>query len=284
MGIINTTWQTVWHKGLRRPYKLAKPIDIGQDRFGKEVTILLLHGLAARATKWDPVVKLLAHDARYRIVAFDLLGFGASPKPEHVSYTIEDHARAIIASLDRSAKAQPMIVVGHSMGCLLATHIAAHHPNLVQHLVLYEPPLFADSPEFRSHAKRRQLYFALFEMLIKRPRLFFQYSKWLNRLDDSLPTEPNTADWHAFRSSLENTIMQQTAYNELRDIALPTEIIYGKYDLIVTRKEVKNMLAHNPNIRFHMVNDKHDITKRSAQQIHRIIVEITQASGSNAAS
>lgn len=207
----------------------------------------------------------------YRLIAFDLLGFGRSPKPAHLRYAVHDHVSSVMASLERSVKNDKIIIIGHSMGCLIASHIATLYPEMVKRLVLYEPPLFADSPEFRSHSKRRQFYFSLYSMLIKRPHLYFRYSKLANRRRAALALQTSPDDWNAFSRSLQNTIMEQTAYDELRDITVPTDIIYGKYDFIVTRKEVKDMLKANPNIAFHLVNEMHDITPRSAHYIDLLL-------------
>lgn len=229
--------------------------------------MLLIHGLAAKAEVWEPLVSLLEKQGTYRLIAFDLLGFGRSPKPQHLRYTVHDHVSSVMASLERSVKDDKIIVIGHSMGCLIASHMATLYPNMVKRLILYEPPLFADSPEFRSHRKRRQFYFALYGMLIKRPHLYFRYSKLTNRRKKAVALQTSPDDWNAFSQSLQNTIMEQTAYKELRTITVPTDIIYGKYDFIVTRKEVKDMLKANPHIVFHLVKEMHDITQRSARYI-----------------
>ena len=61
--------------------------------------------------------------------------------------------------------------------------------------------------------------------------------------------------------------MDQRAYDELKAVEVPTDIIYGKFDLVVTRSEVKDMLKANPNVKFHLVNEMHDITKKAGRYI-----------------
>ncbi|MFX9664923.1 alpha/beta fold hydrolase, partial [Acinetobacter baumannii] len=68
----------------------------------------------------------------------DQIGFGKSSKPVHYQYsfpTLARHTRALMASLgiERS------IVVGHSMGGMLASRFALMYPQAVQHLVLVNP-------------------------------------------------------------------------------------------------------------------------------------------------
>jgi hypothetical protein len=41
--------------------------------------------------------------------------------------------------------------------------------------------------------------------------------------------------------------------------------------MIVIRKDVKDMLDENPNISFHIVNDNHGVSKRSAKLLAKLI-------------
>jgi cis-3-alkyl-4-acyloxetan-2-one decarboxylase len=238
--------------------------------FGAGQPIVLIHGLGTEAATWEPLVQKLKGKP-YRVIAFDLLGFGQSPKPTDVQYNVEDHAKALLDSLPKGFKKQPMILIGHSMGCLIASHIAATRPKLVKRLILYEPPLFADSPEFRSHTRRKNLYFALYQELLERPQLLFKYSKLMARLAANRAVAVDQASWLPFERSLKNTIMNQKAYDELKAIGVETDIIYGSFDFIVTRKDVKDMLEHNPNVQFHLVNASHDITARAASRIVKVL-------------
>ncbi|HVX47908.1 MAG TPA: alpha/beta fold hydrolase, partial [Candidatus Saccharimonadales bacterium] len=93
----------IWHQWLRRPYHLAKPLDSGSGQ-----PVILLHGIGRTGQTWRHVTELLAGQP-YRLVAFDLLGFGASPKPDWSNYDIDDHARAVIASISGLRPDRPVI-------------------------------------------------------------------------------------------------------------------------------------------------------------------------------
>lgn len=231
----------------------------------------MLHGLANRAQAWDPLVGQL-DQTRWRAVGIDLLGFGSSPKPADAKYDVSEHTAAVVAAIRRLKLKQPLVIVAHSMGCLIAVHIATRHPKLVRRLILFEPPLFADNPEFKSHAKRRKFYFKVYGQLASRPQLVFAYKRILgraaSRLSGLLEDEPV---WTAFERSLRNTIMEQAAYDELHKIDVPTDIIHGRLDLIVTRTDLKRMFKTNPHISFHAVNEMHGISKRAARYIVRLL-------------
>lgn len=253
------------HDVFKRPYKLAKSIDIGQGK-----NVLLIHGIGAKGTTWQPLVDLI-DKKQWHTLAYDLLGFGNSPKPENKLYDVNDHAESLVASIDRNIKKEKLVIIGHSMGCLIASDIATRYPKMVEHLILYEPPLFADSTEFRSHARRKRLYFALYEEILKRPTAVFNYSKIISKFSEGRALSVSKQSWMPFERSLKNTIMKQQAYHELEKITVPTDIIYGKYDFMVTRNKVTKMLQSNKNITFHLVKEMHDITNRAAKYIIKIM-------------
>ncbi len=255
----------VWHDVFRRPYKLFKRIDIGSGK-----TVLLIHGIAVTASTWQPLVDQI-DKTKWHVIGFDLLGFGNSPKPTNATYDVTEHADAIVASLDKKLFKKKIIIIGHSMGCLIASHIATQHPKLVKHLILYEPPLFADSPEFRSHSRRKKLYFALYKEVLSRPNMVYNYSKIAARFASERALSVNKSTWFAFERSMKNTIMRQKAYTDLKHISVPTDIIYGKYDFLVTRASVKKMLESNTYVTFHLVSEMHDINNRASKYIIKLL-------------
>lgn len=261
-------FSTFWHRTLKRPFRLHTAINSG-NQSGKP--ILLIHGLAAESKRtWKPLVDILDHKT-WHIIAFDLLGHGKSPAPDFMEYNVTEHSRSLIRQIKRLHLQQPVTIVGHSMGCLIATHIAHTEPKLVDHLVLYEPPLFADSPEFRSHARRKKLYFAIFEYLLARPTVLLRYANFLSRVTRERIAGTIHESWDSFEKSLKNTIMDQQSYNELRSISVKTDIIYGAFDFVVTRNSVKQMLQANQYISFHLVKQPHDVTKRAARYIQTLL-------------
>lgn len=91
------------------------------------------------------------------------------------------------------------------------------------------------------------------------------------RIAEGKAVAVDSSSWLPFERSLKNTIMKQRAYNELKAIAVPTDIIYGTFDFIVTRTEVKKMLQANKYITFHLVKEMHDVTPRAAKYIIKLL-------------
>ncbi|HYM66907.1 MAG TPA: alpha/beta fold hydrolase, partial [Patescibacteria group bacterium] len=100
-------------------------------------TIVLLHGFASSLHWWDGVAPELARS--YRVVRFDLLGHGGSAKPSG-GYTMEHQAQLVDEALARLGIRRALIV-GHSMGGVVATALSLRDRPLVAGLVLIDSPV-----------------------------------------------------------------------------------------------------------------------------------------------
>jgi pimeloyl-ACP methyl ester carboxylesterase len=72
-----------------------------------------------------------------RSLLIDLLGHGYSDKPSGFAYSIEEHARTIVAVIDAEG-IESCGLVGHSMGGGVAVHVAAARPGVVSLVVMAE--------------------------------------------------------------------------------------------------------------------------------------------------
>ena len=96
--------------------------------------LLLLHGFTGDASTWRSVADPLARD--FQLIAFDLLGHGASDVPAEVaSYRMDAAAADLIALLDHLALTDPHLL-GYSMGGRLALFTALQYPGRFQSLLL----------------------------------------------------------------------------------------------------------------------------------------------------
>jgi pimeloyl-ACP methyl ester carboxylesterase len=115
---------------------------------GEGAPTLLLHGILGSNRYWGAAFDRLAADGL--LLAPDLLGFGASPRPTS-GYAPDEHGGALIASLDELQVREPVLIVGHSLGALLAIWMARKYPERVRGVVAFAPPLFRDP----AHARRQ---------------------------------------------------------------------------------------------------------------------------------
>ncbi len=245
---------------------MAVALDAGSGQ-----PIVLLHGIGRTGQIWRHVSDLLAAKP-YRLVAFDLLGFGASPKPERASYNVDDHARAVIATIKRLKLKQPVTLVGHSMGCLVAVKVALLRPDMVRHLVLYQMPLYDGLPEKRRYRAQLGIYRRLYARILRfEPRFELENARLIERLAQRIAGfEVNQDTWLPFVKSLDNTIMRQTAAKDIKQIKAPMDVIYGTYDMLVIRGKTKHIFGKDsPNVTAHKIRERHVISKKAS----RFIVE-----------
>jgi len=114
------------------------------DFGGDGPVILLVHGLGGAHLNWMAVAPQLA--AHHRIYALDLPGFGRSPLAGRRS-TIAANVVLVTRAITRLSRG-PIVLMGNSMGGLLAIGVAALHPRLVDALVLVDPAVPTPRGEF----------------------------------------------------------------------------------------------------------------------------------------
>ena len=107
------------------------------DEGGSGRPILLLHGLMGSARTWRRQLPWLRTHGH--VYSFDAAGHGR-PAPEPL--TTEAFVEDLAAALDPIA--EPMVVIGHSMGGLHGWVFAARYPNRVRALVVEDI-----APDFR---------------------------------------------------------------------------------------------------------------------------------------
>ncbi len=98
---------------------------------GSGTPLVLLHGISSGAASWH---KQMALDG-YRVLAWDMPGYGDSPALAVERANAGDYADALAAMLDRAGVWQA-VIVGHSLGALVACAFAAKFPQRVLHMVL----------------------------------------------------------------------------------------------------------------------------------------------------
>ncbi len=100
-------------------------------------TVLLLHGKNFSAIYWERTAKDLSKEG-FRVIMPDQVGFGKSSKPTHIQYTFQLLAQNTAQLLDL-LKLEKVMVLGHSMGGMLATRFALMYPERTEKLILENP-------------------------------------------------------------------------------------------------------------------------------------------------
>jgi pimeloyl-ACP methyl ester carboxylesterase len=98
--------------------------------------VLLLHGFGASIGHWQHNLEFLA--THHTVYGLDLVGWGGSRKP-NITYNIDLWVDQVY-DFWQTFVGQPTILVGNSIGSLVALVAAARHPELAASLVMVSLP------------------------------------------------------------------------------------------------------------------------------------------------
>ena len=104
--------------------------------------VVLLPGLTATRTSWNAVRNALSR--RSRVYSVDLRGHGESAHGPADAYVLEQYVADTIAFC-RDVVQAPAMVVGHSLGAVIAFEVARVRPDLARRIVMIDPPLYGDA-------------------------------------------------------------------------------------------------------------------------------------------
>tara|TARA_R110002072_G_scaffold79793_6_gene183797 strand:+ start:2051 stop:2860 length:810 start_codon:yes stop_codon:yes gene_type:complete len=109
-----------------------KAVDLGgtpiavRDTETDKPPLVLLHGLGGSSQTWAFQFRALAED--FRVIAWDMPGYGSSGGFERENPTVEHYAHALSAVLD-TIGALKSHIVGQSVAALIGASYAAEHPD-----------------------------------------------------------------------------------------------------------------------------------------------------------
>jgi len=197
-----------------------------EDYRGKnQIPLIFIHGSSWKGkacSTWKPIVDHFRGERR--TIAFDLRGHGQSDKPKG-QYAIEQFSEDLF-SLMKNLEVKKAIMIGYSMGGMIALRFVLDHQEMVDRLILIS-------------TKHRRL--SLFGRLFLPLWLSFAMRKYY------LPA--NSPPKHVLKSEV-YACAKFDVTSELPKIMMPTLIIHGSEETGLTDLHVsqaKYMKEHIPN-------------------------------------
>lgn len=258
-------FEKIFHKWLKIPHTLSLT-DNGKK--SRDVMVFL-HGIGSSKITWDYILKDSKLDSENRIISFDLLGFGQSPKPDWVHYDSATHARSVIHSLKKLGIRNNVTLAGHSLGSLIAIEVAKQNPKLVKRLVLCSPPLYNPERLSKKLPPRDIAYIKLYGYLRRDPERFLKMTQKTSKLITKFARDfdLSAATLPAYMKSLQASIENQSALKDLTELKTPIDLLYGNRDFLLVKKNIQKAARENTNITLHPVRASHQISPSYAEKL-----------------
>ncbi|GEN70198.1 alpha/beta fold hydrolase [Chryseobacterium lathyri] len=208
-------------------------------------TIMLLHGKNFNGAYWEKTAKDLS-DKGFRVIIPDQIGFGKSSKPQSYQFSFSQLAENTKAILDKLG-IDKTIVLGHSMGGMVAVRFTLLYPEKVQKLILENPIGLEDYKTFAVYQTIDQAYQSELKNTAetyKAYQLKFyydnkwkdEYQPWLDLIAGwTLHKDYPQVAWDAALTS--DMIYNQPVCYEFKNIKTPTLLIIGTRDRTAIGKD-----------------------------------------------
>lgn len=234
------------HKQLKVPYTLHYEVLKNPSHASR--TFVLLHGIGSSTRMWYDVAKKMPDDIR--VVAVDLLGFGKSSDPGWVKYDARTQANSIIATLLLHRVPLKSVIVGHSLGALVAVELARRFPLYVSSLVLISPPIYKPSRGKVVATQKEDILRGMYKILYRNPggteralRLARKY--YVKRTGAKVPDNLNV---DSFLGALESAVINQSTIDHISDVKVPILMISGNRDPVIVARNLDTLARTNEHI------------------------------------
>ena len=228
--------------------------DTGQKN---GMAIVLIHGFGASLHTWEDWSMEL--DKEYRVIRFDLPGFGLSG-PDTIGDYSDERTNRILLGLLNQLHVDQVALVGNSIGGRMAWYFTAKHPERVAKLVLISPDGFASpgmvynkAPHVPAYLQiiqyvfpaflfRQNLAFAYNDQAVLTPALFARYFE--------LALYPGNRQ--AMLDRMRQTVLQEPS-QYLHAIHVPVLLLWGENDRMIPIQNAQDYLSPIPQARLQRI-------------------------------
>ena len=233
---LNFISMSIEGQDVRMAYMDIKPANFN----GK--CLMLFHGKNFGGYYWTNMIKFFSEKG-YRVLVPDQIGFGKSSKP-FINYSFHRLA-AMNRQLMDTLKIEQAIVMGHSMGGMLASRFSLLYPERTVQLILENPIGLEDYRTFVPYASTETMYQAELKTTPESVKKYYQSSyfvKWKPEYDDLVRIAsgvsgssefPRYAKVAALTSQM---IYEQPVVYELHLLKVPVLLLIGTQDKTIVGK------------------------------------------------
>jgi len=249
--------------------------------------LLMVHGNPTWSFYWRSLIEPLSH--HWRAIAVDHVGCGRSAKPQHYSYTLEQHIANLCCLVDR-LDLRDVTLVAHDWGGPIGLGMATRMADRVRRLVLLNtavcPPPYIP---WRIRAARLPL---IGELAVRglnafvrgaarmataqrgglvptvREGLAAPYDSWSNRIAvhrfvRDIPTSPRHPTWG---------VLEEIEQGLSRLADRPVLIVWGMHDWCFRSSLIERLRGHWPHAHVHRIAEAgHFVLEDAPDEVASVI-------------
>lgn len=217
-------------------------MDVAPTAAANGKTAILFHGKNFGGYYWGNVIKALTNIG-YRVIVPDQIGFGKSSKA-FIHYSFHQMATWNKRLLD-TLGIQKTVVLGHSMGGMLATRFALMYPETTEKLLLENPIGLEDYKTFIPYITTAQQYQTELKTTAESVRKYYQGSyftywkpeyEYLVSIAGGVTNSSDYPRWAKVAALTYTMIYEQPVVYEFQNLKVPTVLFIGKEDKTIVGK------------------------------------------------
>jgi pimeloyl-ACP methyl ester carboxylesterase len=217
-------------------------MDVNPTRTPNGRSIMLFHGKNFGGYYWTNVIKMLSQNG-FRVIVPDQIGFGKSSKA-FIHYSFHEMAKWNKQLLD-SLGIQKTVILGHSMGGMLATRFALLFPGQTEKLILENPIGLEDYRTFIPYINMEQQYQTELKATAESIKKYYEtsyFTKWKPEYDELVRIAAGvtySADYPRWAKVAALTfimIYEQPVVYEFQNLKVPTLLLIGHEDHTIVGK------------------------------------------------
>ena len=219
------------------------------------LAVVCIHGIASDSTTFTKALNYWEGEESLRdvrFVTFDLLGAGKSLSDDNLDYDYKEQLEALHNAILDLGLDTLLVMVGHSMGTLIATRYANTHKKAVTKLILISPPVYTER-DFSDP-------------------LFLEGMKVFRDAVGAKSRE--TVGSKQFEASMEHIVSDKCNYKVLAEIQTPAVLIYGFKDQIIAPHNIPKILSNNPKLSAIKTDGLHGVSIDKYRKVPKILREV----------
>lgn len=219
-------------------------MDVSPRGMSNGKTVVLLHGKNFAGYYWKDTIDAFSEQG-YRVIVPDQVGWGKSSKPD-THYSFDEMAKNTAILLD-NLKVDKAILIGHSMGGMLAVKFATLHPARVERMILEAPIGLEDYSKHFGNQTVETLYAAELKPMDEatiRDRMAQYFADPRSSAIDALAEIPirvrlsgEYPRWAKAKALQSHMIHEQPVRENFRSLGMPVYIVVGDKDKTVPGAE-----------------------------------------------